>query len=72
MDGQALQRRLATKMRDAGVERLVLLVADTRANRAALMGAGAGFQQMFPLPARAVLSALRDASEPAGSGIVIL
>lgn len=71
-DGQALQRRLATKMRDGGVDRLVLLVAETRSNRAALIGAGAGLQQMFPLQQRAVLTALRDGEDPGGSGIVIL
>jgi transcriptional regulator with XRE-family HTH domain len=71
-DGQALQRRLAIKMRDGGVERLVLLVADTRANRAALMGAGEGLQQMFPLKQGVLLAALRSGTDPGGSGIVIL
>ena len=38
-DLQALQRRLALKRRDGGVDRVILLVADTRSNRAILLGA---------------------------------
>lgn len=71
-DSQALQRWLATKMRDGSEDRLVLLVADTRANRAALAGGGAGLVQMFPLKAATILDALRNGADPGGSGIVIL
>ena len=71
-DSQALQRRLALKMRDGAAERLVLLVADTRSNRAALTGSGTGLTEMFPLPARAALAALRRRHDPGGSAIVVL
>lgn len=72
VDSQALQRRLALKMRDAGADRLILLVADTPANRVALSGAGAGLHQMFPMSTGKVLAALRDGACPGESGIVVL
>ena len=38
LDAQALVRRMALKQRDAGLVRLILVVADTEANRTALRG----------------------------------
>jgi transcriptional regulator with XRE-family HTH domain len=43
VDGQALERRLHLKVRDGRVDRLVLVVADTRANREALRDLGPTF-----------------------------
>jgi transcriptional regulator with XRE-family HTH domain len=37
-DLQALQRKLALKVRDGGVDRLILVLADTKANRATSCG----------------------------------
>jgi hypothetical protein len=70
-DIQALERRLALKMRDGGAHYMVLLVADTRNNRRGLASAPAAFSGL-PLRNRNILGALRQGQEPGGSGIVIL
>jgi transcriptional regulator with XRE-family HTH domain len=71
-DGQALERKLARKLRDDPGGHLVLLAADTRANRRALATLSAGLREMLPSGTRDVLRALADGREPPGSGIVIL
>jgi hypothetical protein len=71
-DGQALERRLALKVRDDPEGHLVLLVSDTRANRVALPALAAGMRDLFPITQRALLAALREGREPPGSGIVVL
>jgi transcriptional regulator with XRE-family HTH domain len=70
-DTQALDRKLALKRRDGGVDHLILLIADTPRNRRALAAATAAFADL-PLWTRNVLAALRAGAEPLGSGIVIL
>jgi transcriptional regulator with XRE-family HTH domain len=71
-DGQALERRLALKLRDDPGGHLILLVSDTRANRAALRSIAAGLHDVLPLETRAILSALTAGRDPGGSGVVIL
>jgi hypothetical protein len=71
-DAQALQRRLARKIRDGRMPHLILLVADTVRNREAVAAWGSGLGAMFPGSARVILDALRSGTDPAGSGIVIL
>ena len=71
-DAQELQRRLALKRRDGGVEHLILLLADTRHNRAFLRAAGESLRADFPLSGRAVLDRLAAAQDPGGSAIVLL
>jgi len=70
-DIQALERRLALKRRDGGVDHVILLVADTRRNRRALASARAAFADL-PMRTREILAALRDGSDPGQSWIVIL
>lgn len=70
-DIQALERRLALKRRDGGVDHVILLAADTRRNRRALAAAPASFVDL-PLRTREILAALGDGRDPGGSGIVIL
>jgi transcriptional regulator with XRE-family HTH domain len=70
-DIQALERRLALKRRDGGVDHVILLVADTARNRRALTSAPAAFADL-PLRTREILAALRDERDPGGGGIVIL
>jgi transcriptional regulator with XRE-family HTH domain len=70
-DIQALERRLALKRRDGGVDHLILLVADTARIRRALAGAPAAFADL-PLRTREILAALRSGRDPGDSGIVIL
>ncbi len=51
-DAQALTRRLGLKLRDAGIDHVVVVVADTRSNRTAVASAGAALSGMFPVSAR--------------------
>lgn len=71
-DGQALERRLGLKLRDDPVGHLILLVADTRNNRAALKILTPGLQSLFTLPPRRMLAALREGLDPGGNGIIVL
>jgi transcriptional regulator with XRE-family HTH domain len=72
-DVQALERRLALKRRDGGAEIVILLVADTRRNRAVLAAvAAAGAFVDLPVRTRAILRALRAGARPDMSGIVVL
>lgn len=70
-DLQAQERRLTLKMADAGVDLVILLVADTRHNRAVLREHRASLAARFPLDTRAVMRALRAGRLPAASGIVL-
>jgi hypothetical protein len=70
-DTQALDRKIALKVRDGGVDRVLLLVTDTPRNRRALAAAGAAFADL-PLRSRELLASLRVGREPTGSGIVLL
>jgi transcriptional regulator with XRE-family HTH domain len=71
-DGQALERKLALKLRDDPVGHLVLLVSDTRANRRAAATLGAGLRVMFPTAAREVLRSLRAGREPPGNAVLLM
>ena len=71
-DAQALERKLALKLRDDPGGHLLLLVADTRANRAALSTLRQGLGELFPASARATLAALREGREPPGNLILLM
>jgi hypothetical protein len=71
-DGQALERRLALKLRDDPDGHLILLLSDTRANRAALRLLRDGLNVLLPLDTRHILGALAAGRDPGGSGVVIL
>jgi transcriptional regulator with XRE-family HTH domain len=71
-DGQSLERRLSLKLRDDPGGHLILLVADTRANRRGLASLGPGLRDLLPLGTREILAALVAGRDPGGSGIVIL
>ena len=70
-DLQAVDRRIALKQRDGGVDHVILLVADTRRNRRALAAAPHAFAA-FSRDARTVLCALRAGRDPGCSAILIL
>ena len=57
-DVQALTRRALLKKRDSSVAVLVLLVADTRANRAILVAHRESLRGSFPLDTREILTAI--------------
>ncbi len=71
-DLQALQRRLALKLRDGGVDALILVLADTRHNRALLQAHGDELVQRFPVPGRRAMELLAAGAYPGGSAIVLL
>jgi transcriptional regulator with XRE-family HTH domain len=71
-DGQTLERRLALKVRDDPVGHLILLVADTRTNRAALRALHPGLRDSLPLRSREILAALSVGVDPGAGGIVVL
>jgi transcriptional regulator with XRE-family HTH domain len=71
-DLQALDRRIALKVRDSAVTVVVLLLADTTANRRTIAEHREALRSAFPLDSRAVLGALRTGRPPSASGIVVL
>jgi transcriptional regulator with XRE-family HTH domain len=71
-DAQAVQRRVALKHRDSGVEHAILLVRDTRWNRQVLREAAASLQGSFPVSGSHALKALAGGRDPGGSAIVLL
>lgn len=70
-DVQAMERRINLKQRDLGIRRVILLVADTRHNRAVL-DAHPEVLDRFPISTRACLAALRECRDPGGNAIVLL
>jgi transcriptional regulator with XRE-family HTH domain len=70
-DVQALERRIGAKQRDLGLDRVVLLLADTATNRRAV-SLITELTRRFPVPARACLKALADGRDPGGDSIVFL
>ena len=70
-DAQELQRRLSLKRRDGGADHLILLLADTRHNRAFLRAAGEGLLADFPLDGRTALARLAAGQDPGGSAIIL-
>jgi transcriptional regulator with XRE-family HTH domain len=71
-DLQAQTRAAQLKRRDFGGGRLLLLVADTHGNRAAVASASRSLAADFPLGSRAVLSALGAGRDPGADGIVLM
>ena len=70
-DVQATERRLGAKQRDLGTARAILLVADTRHNRA-VIAAFPGLELQFPVGTRACLAALGKGRDPGADCLVIL
>ncbi len=70
-DIQALERGIAAKQRDLGIARVILLVADTRHNRAIIEGVPE-LRRRFPIGTRACLFALAADRDPGGDALVIL
>lgn len=72
VDTQAQIRRLTLKMRDAGIDTVLLVIADTPSNRRAVAAAWPSIAAMFPVSARRALAALAEARYPGGSSLVFL
>jgi transcriptional regulator with XRE-family HTH domain len=72
VDVQSLDRKLALKERDGSADWLILLLADTRRNRALLAGPGAALRARFPLDGRRALELLGAGVDPGANAIVLL
>ncbi|CAN5826332.1 hypothetical protein BH23CHL8_BH23CHL8_17310 [soil metagenome] len=70
-DLQALERRLLLKVRDGAVDRLVLVLADSRANRRVLRLGSEGLRSTFALQGRAAVAALSAREDP-GCNLLVL
>jgi hypothetical protein len=71
-DLQALLRRVEAKKRDALVNRVVLVLADTRHNREAVALARAELAAAFPCPRAELLAALREGRDPGADGLLLI
>ena len=71
-DVQAQLRAIELKREAAGAQRLVLLVADTHANRRAIRDAGPLIRGAFTVGTRAALAALAAGRDPGGDALVVL
>ncbi len=71
-DAQAQVRAARAKQRDLGADRLLLVIADTHTNRAAVLAAMPVIRPSFTVPARAMLAALAAGRDPGGDGVVLL
>lgn len=71
-DLQALDRRIARKMADDHVDRVVLLVADTRRNRRVLREYHALVSERYPLTTREIMASLSGGRIPKASGYAML
>jgi transcriptional regulator with XRE-family HTH domain len=70
-DLQAMERRTMLKARDGGVDRVVLVLADTRHNRQLLREAGESLRGSFALQGNAALAALTSSKDP-GCNLLVL
>ena len=70
-DVQAQLRAARRKHRDLGTGRLILLVADSRANRRALREAGMPLLADFRLTPRSALRALAQGRDPGGDTLIL-
>ena len=59
-------------MRDGNVTSVVLVVADTRTNRAAVRAAAAAIHELFPVVPRVAWAALASGRHPGGSALLLV
>jgi hypothetical protein len=72
VDGQAQFRRISLKLRDSGLEHVLVVLADTRRNRGVLRSASSILSGDFPVSPRRALAALSAGHHPGGSAIVLI
>lgn len=71
-DRQALERRLALKLRDGDVSHVTLLLLDSRHNRAFVRAHGDVLGETFPVPGVRALELLAAGVDPGENSIVLL
>jgi len=72
IDAQAQIRAANLKQEAAGIDRMILVLADTAHNREAVRAAAAYLGSSFPLGARAVLAGLRAGQPPLANGLIFV
>jgi hypothetical protein len=71
-DAQAQIRRIMLKVRDAGVDHVLIVIAETPANRAAVAAARGLIAGTFPVSPRKALAALAAGRHPGGSALIFI
>jgi hypothetical protein len=71
-DRQALERRMALKLRDGDVASMTLLLLDSRHNRDFVRANANILAERFPIPGRRMIELLRAGVDPGGNSIVLL
>jgi hypothetical protein len=71
-DLQAIARAMHLKLRDSGVDRMVLVVSSSARNRHLVRTHVGLVRQLFPLDTRATLAALADGRDPGANGLVLI
>lgn len=72
IDGQAQFRRIGLKLRDSGLEHILVVLADTRRNREVLASLASMLFADYPIAPRRALAALSAGHHPGGSAIVLI
>lgn len=71
-DLQAVERAISGKRRDSGVDRVVLLLSDTPANRRLIQHHIGLLRQTFPLDTPSCLAALAAGRDPGADALVVI
>lgn len=71
-DFQALERRIALKKRDDGVDRVALLLRASRSNRTVIRELGSALRASFPVASKVALEALKQGRDPGGDCLILL
>jgi len=71
-DRQALERRVALKTRDSGLDGATLLLLDSRHNREFVRLHGSALAERFPIPASEALAAVEAGHDPGGGSVILL
>jgi hypothetical protein len=71
-DLQELERRLMLKARDSRVDRVILVLKDTRHHRHVVRAWGESLRTSFPISGRSAIAALRDGRDPGGNALLLL
>ena len=71
IDNQGQVRPILLKQEASGLGSMILVLADTRHNRAAIEVADMTLRSEFPLRARAILAELRAGRQPASNGLLL-
>jgi transcriptional regulator with XRE-family HTH domain len=72
VDVQLVERRIGLKRRDSSIDRVVLLLSDTRWNRQVVDVAGDRLRSSFPVSGPRALASLAAGVDPGGSSVVLL